>query len=144
MGTLKSCLFEAASTFAIGGALFLASNSSTSVVAFARPFVTAQQVTPFPGMSVIPGQHRGPVQQPAVHRDPPPLAPISSPIVSAPAVPAPLVPANPPVNRMEPVHINSADREQIIANHADALRREHCLKKLEARQRELRERSTQH
>ena len=148
-GTLKSRLFETASTFAIGGALVLASpNRPANAIAFAQPFVSAQQVTPYPGVSVIPWQHRGPVQHASVHHDPQPLTPISAPIVSAPAVPAPAAPAapsaTPPVSRMEPLRINSADREQIIASHAEALRREHCLRKLEARQRELRQRSSQH
>ncbi len=147
----RSRVFEAAFTFAMSGALLLASASLMSHSLAARP----RQGPPIPGAVVVsgtfvvPDQHRGPAPR-IVHVDPRPFTPVSAPAVSGPGVARPAVSApivsspGVPVERMEPLRIDPAERQQIVARHADEMKREHCLRKLEARQRALRERNANH
>lgn len=136
-GTFRSRVLHTSVAFLVGGAIILASNSFVANSGSARP----HQSSPIPGTAiVIPEQHRAPAPR-IVHPDPQPISPVATaPVASAPIVASPAA----PVSRMEPLRIDETQRQEIIARRAGDMKREHCLRKLEARQRELRERSANH
>ena len=118
-GSLRSRALEATFTFAISGAIFFAAYSLPSEPATAqyRPMIT-----PLVSTAPAPEQHRA--------------NPI---VIRRPSIPAPSLERRAPVQPgiAPPITIDPAMRQEIVARHTDEMKREHCMRKLEARRREL-------
>ncbi|HZK75951.1 MAG TPA: hypothetical protein VFD13_03500 [Candidatus Kapabacteria bacterium] len=114
-GHFKTRAFEAAFIFAFGGVIFLASQSLSIECASARLLHdrSCAQVHPLPGAVVAPDQHRTPAARP----------------VSVPQQ-----------HRADPIKIDPSQRHEIVQHQADEMKREHCVRKLEARRKALLER----
>ncbi len=124
-GHFKSRAFEAAFTFAFGGAIFLATPHLTSDAASAQSLPHNRVASgPAAGMvTLAPDQHRTPYH----------------PVVRPLPAPAPVPAANSlsMQRRADPYHIDPSQRKEIVQRQANEMKREHCLRKLEARRRAL-------
>lgn len=106
--------FEATFIFVFGGAIFLISHSFYSESVSARLLHDRSRVQDgsIPRSVMAPDQHRAPVARP---------------------IPAPL----PMQRRADPIQIDPSQRHEIVQHQANEMKREHCLRKLEARRRAL-------
>ncbi|HET6400137.1 MAG TPA: hypothetical protein VFH95_01950 [Candidatus Kapabacteria bacterium] len=117
-GHFRARAFEAAITFVFGGAIFLASHNITSESASARLL----QDRPFSGATMMPpDQHRAPIVRPVPAPRPLPMQRL------------------PMQRRADPIQIDPSQRQAIVQRQANEMKREHCLRKLEARRRALKE-----
>jgi hypothetical protein len=123
-GRFKSRAFEAAFTFAFGGAIFLASHSVLNEPASAQMRSRIGSTRAVAPTAVTPDQHRVPTQQMPAQQ-----APMHQ------VQPMPVPPPTP--SGMEPMRIDPSQRQEILQRHTGEMKREHCLRKLEARRRAL-------
>ncbi|MFI5201092.1 MAG: hypothetical protein ACHQNE_01735 [Candidatus Kapaibacterium sp.] len=125
-GHFKARAFEAAFTFAFGGAIFLAAHHLTSEPASAQSLPNSRVAS-----GPVAGPVAAPVTAPDQHRAP------YHPMVRPLPAPAPLPAPNSLQRRADPIQIDPSQRQEIVQRQANEMKREHCLRKLEARRRAL-------